>query len=189
MITQESFDQLLAWLDPDREQAGKKYEQIRRSLIKIFTWRGINEAEDLADETINRVAQKFPELSATYVGEPALYFHAVARNVQMQYLQRKRRLLLPPPPSEEEVRETEKASECLERCLQRLTPTNREIILRYYRAEKQAKINDRRALAKRLGVAATALRVRAHRIRETLHECVRACLEDQSNTHLNRGDS
>ncbi|HEY0083559.1 MAG TPA: hypothetical protein VGB61_12265, partial [Pyrinomonadaceae bacterium] len=57
-LTQEGFERLLTWLSPDREQAGKKYEEIRQSLIKIFVWRGVHEAEDLADETITRVTWK-----------------------------------------------------------------------------------------------------------------------------------
>jgi hypothetical protein len=40
VLTQELFDPLLDWLDPDRERAGHKYETIRLKLIKIFTSRG-----------------------------------------------------------------------------------------------------------------------------------------------------
>ena len=40
VLTQELFDTLLDWLDPDRERAGQKYETIRLKLIKIFTSRG-----------------------------------------------------------------------------------------------------------------------------------------------------
>ena len=176
-LTQESFDQLLAWLGPDREQGGRKYEQIRHGLIRIFTWRGISEAEELADETINRVAQKIPSLSKTYVGDPALYFYGVAKNIQRQHQQRRRRELPPPaPPSQEEMLETEKESECLDYCLRRLNPGDRELILRYYQTEKRAKIDHRKRLAERLGVATNALRVRAHRIRAALHKCVTDCL-------------
>src|SRR5947209_6617862 len=39
----DSFDRLLAWLNPDREQAGQRYEEIRRRLIKIFARRGCSE--------------------------------------------------------------------------------------------------------------------------------------------------
>ena len=38
--TQEGFDRLLAWLDEDRDQAAKKYEVIRKRLVKTFTCRG-----------------------------------------------------------------------------------------------------------------------------------------------------
>ena len=77
-LTQENFDQLLAWLDPNREQAGRRYEDIRRKLVKIFVSRGCIIAEELADETINRVAMKVHEIVDTYTGDPALYFYGVA---------------------------------------------------------------------------------------------------------------
>ena len=54
-LSQEAFDRLLAWLDPDRDRAGERYEEIRRKLIGIFLRRGCSTAEDLTDEAINRV--------------------------------------------------------------------------------------------------------------------------------------
>ena len=57
VLTQEDFDRLLRWLDANLEAAGKEYEAIRQRLIKIFARRGCSEAEDLADETINRVTE------------------------------------------------------------------------------------------------------------------------------------
>ena len=63
LLTKEAFDALLGWLDPNREVAGQKYEVIRRRLITIFSCRGCAEAEDLADETINRVASKLSAIN------------------------------------------------------------------------------------------------------------------------------
>ena len=57
-LTKEEFDELLSWLDTDPDRAGEKYEAIRHRLITIFLNRQCYEAEDLADETINRVAKK-----------------------------------------------------------------------------------------------------------------------------------
>jgi len=57
-LTQEAFDRLLQWLDQDRDEAGLKYESIRSKLIRIFKRYGWTTAEDLADESINRVTQK-----------------------------------------------------------------------------------------------------------------------------------
>ncbi len=88
-LTQDEFDNLLSWLDADRECAGKKYESIRHSLIKIFSWRGCAEAEDLADETINRVGRKAKSLASTYTGDPALYFFGVAKKLLLEYNRRK----------------------------------------------------------------------------------------------------
>ena len=69
---EENFDALLSWLDPDRNRAGNKYEEIRQSLIKIFSWRGFKDAEDLTDETISRVTAKVLEVSRDFRGDPAV---------------------------------------------------------------------------------------------------------------------
>ena len=61
-LTQEGFDQLLNWFDADRDKAGKKYEEIRRGIVKVITVRGCLEAEVIADETFNRVIRKLPEI-------------------------------------------------------------------------------------------------------------------------------
>lgn len=172
-LTQEAFNQLLAWLDANREQAGKKYEDIRRRLIKVFTCRGCAWAEDLANETINRVAQKVPEVVPTYVGDPALYFYGVAHKVHLEYLRKNPNP--PPPPSPEPPDEIEREYQCLDRCMQRLAPENRELVLEYYQEEKQAKIDHRKELAERLGIALNALRIRAYRIRAALQQCVDDC--------------
>ena len=180
VLTQEAFDQLLVWLDPNRDQAGKKYEDIRLRLIKIFTCRGCAEADNLADETINRVTSKVQTLVADYTGDPALYFYGVAHRVHLEYCRRKPTPVVSPPPPVEHSDEIEQEYDCLEQCMQRLKPDNRELVLQYYQEEKQAKINNRKRLAEQLGIALNALRIRAHRIRATLQQCVQSCLEQRA---------
>jgi DNA-directed RNA polymerase specialized sigma24 family protein len=179
-LTQASFDAFLAWLDTDRDQAGRKYEDIRRRLIKIFTCRGRPDAEELADETINRVTLKAPDLIKDYVGDPALYFYGVAQKVFLESVRKRPRVLVPPPAPESE--ELERELECLERCMERLPERNRELVLEYYQDDKGAKIDRRKELAQRLGIAQNALRIRAHRIRLSLEQCVRGCLEQLPST-------
>ena len=174
-LSQETFDDFLAWLDPDRERAGKKYESIRRRLIEIFTCRGCRDAEDLADETINRVALKAQEIAPGYVGDPALYFYGVAQKVHLESLRRKPRV--PPPPPVNEPNDVEFEYECLERCMEQLASSQRELVLQYYREDKRAKIDSRKELAAHLGIELNALRIRAHRLRATLRECVEKCIE------------
>ncbi len=174
-LTQAAFDSLLSWLDADREQAGRKYEQIRQRLIKIFTCRGRPDAEELADETINRVTLKAQELSKDYVGDPALYFYGVAQKVYLESL-RKRPEPPPVPPPDATSEEVEAEYECLESCVGRLPPGHRELVLEYYQNDRRAKIDHRKELAARLGIAQNALRIRAHRIRLTLQRCVEGCL-------------
>ena len=176
-ITQEAFDRLLGWLDADREAAGRRYEAIRLRLIKIFTCRGCSEADDLADETINRVTAKLGEIAKTYAGDPALYFYGVAQKIHLEYLRKSRAREIPPPPIPANNIEEEYA--CLEQCMERLPQQNRTLVLEYYREEKRAKIDHRRKLAEKLGIAVNALRIRAHRIRLQLQQCVQECLEQK----------
>jgi DNA-directed RNA polymerase specialized sigma24 family protein len=87
-LTQEALDKFLHWLDPDRAEAGKKYELIRRHLIFILTRRGCLESEDLADETVNRVARRVMEgLAETYRADPTPYLITVARNLYLENLE------------------------------------------------------------------------------------------------------
>lgn len=179
VLTGESFDLLLAWLDSDRELAGEKYEQIRRGLIKIFVCRGCRDAEDLADETINRVSSRLNEIEPNFIGkfeEKVRYFYGVAKKVQ---LESQRTKPSPPPPlPQQDTIEIEREYDCLEKCMQQLPPGNRELVLNYYHEEKRAKIDHRRKLAEQLGIAVNALRIRAHRIRHALEECVRNCVSE-----------
>lgn len=178
VLNQESFDALLDWLHPQREQAGQKYEDIRRRLIKIFTCRGCCEPEDLADETINRVSKRLKDIKSEFTGDPARYFYGVANKVHLEYL-RKPTPLIPPRlvESDEETDQLEKEYECLERCIQKLTSTNRELVLQYYQDDKRAKIDHRKRLAEQFGIAINALRIRAYRARAVLQECVHECLQ------------
>jgi DNA-directed RNA polymerase specialized sigma24 family protein len=178
VLTQESFEALLAWLDPNRELAGQKYEEIRTRLIKIFACRGCYEPEEQADETINRVTNKLKEIESTFTGERARYFYGVANKVHLEYLRRKPAPPLPTATVTSE--ETEREYQCLDHCVSKLTAENRELVLQYYQEEKRAKIEHRKHLAARLGIALNALRIRAHRIRASLQDCVKECLQDAS---------
>jgi DNA-directed RNA polymerase specialized sigma24 family protein len=174
-ITQDAFEKFLTWLDPDRELAGTKYEDIRCKLIKIFVCRGCPSGEDLADETINRVIRKMPKLADEYTGDPVLYFYGVARMVHLEHVKKSRASLPLPAPDPPEQKERE--FECLERCMKVLTPENRDLMLGYYKEEKRAKIVHRKELADGLGIALNALRIRAYRIRTGLQDCVENCLQ------------
>ena len=174
VLSQESFDALLKWLSADRDQAGRIYEEIRQRLIRIFTARACTEAEDLADETINRVTSKLPEIGGTYSGDPAVYFYAVANNVHLEFLRRKTPTPIPIPI--DDTADMEDRFRCLEECLGVLSADNRELVIQYYQDERQARIDRRKLLARRLGIAPNALRIRACRIRASLLKCVESCL-------------
>jgi hypothetical protein len=54
----EAFAGFLSLLSSDPDLAGEEYEELRRQLIKFFEWRGSFCADQLADETLNRVVRK-----------------------------------------------------------------------------------------------------------------------------------
>lgn len=182
-LTAESFALLLQWLSPDREDAGRKYEQIRRGLIKIFSCRGCPVAEELADETINRVITKIAQIAGDYDGDPARYFYAVADKIYLEYQRKARQFAVPLqgdfPARKESTDEREARHECLERCMERLPEHSRELILVYYGYDStgKEKIERRKQLAETMGIPASALWLRAHRIRESLKKCARECFQ------------
>ena len=182
-LNQDAFDELLAWLNPDRERAGRKYEDIRERLIRIFLHRGCRSAEDLADKTINKVARKVPDIKVNYVGDPALYFCGVARNVSADYFNNQ--VELPeiteviPAPEPEDPEESESEHRCLERCLAGMTAKNREVLLEYYREQGGAKIKGHKEMAGRHGVTVNALRILICRLRAAFKKCMQQCLNTQ----------
>lgn len=178
VLSQESFDALLDWLAPEREQAGQRYEEIRTRLIKIFTCRGCYEPEDLTDETINRVTKRLHEIRGHFKGDHAKYFYGVANKVHLEYLRRKQPPDVRVPDVDSDRIEVE--FKCLEYCLDGLTAENRHLVLQYYQLERKARIDQRKGLAKELGINLNVLRIRAHRIRATLQQCVQECLERNS---------
>jgi DNA-directed RNA polymerase specialized sigma24 family protein len=181
-LTPEQFRQLLDWLDPDPARAGEKYEAIRRRLITIFLNRRCDEAEDLADETINRVARKAAVLKESFVGEPANYFYGVAKKVFLEHVRRCNKRPLPPPPAAAPD-EIDPYLKCLDECLEKLSPENRKFILDYYEEQKQAKITAHKEMSARLKLNPGALRARVHRIRGKLEKCVLECLEREAESN------
>ena len=178
ITTPEPFDALLAWLDPDRDVAARKYETIRAGLIRIFVAKGFSDAEDLADETIARVTKRLPEIIDSYVDEPARYFGGVARNLVKETYRRKEIPTDLSPVAWFPKTNRSDASECLMCCLQFLAREKRELILDYYVYEGHDKIETHKIMAQELGISKGALRLRAHHLRSELEKCVQQCVEN-----------
>ncbi len=183
--TELAFRKFLAWLDEGKDSSGEKYLDMRGRLVRYFDRRNCFPADDLADETLNRVARRLEEEGTISEGPPARYCYIVAKFVLLEHVRRTR-----PQVSAEEsdfnvtvssvtrvpsstVAETEQMLDHLEHCLEKLVVGDRELILGYYRGELREKIKQRRELAERLGLTINALSIRACRIRDRLEECVR----------------
>jgi DNA-directed RNA polymerase specialized sigma24 family protein len=183
-LSPEQFDTLLHRLGPDRELAGTRYEQLRRRLITLFDYRGCPHPEELADETLDRAARRLEEMGTEFVGsDPARFVYGVAWNVARESFRRRSTVSLPerwegpgpaePPGAEDEERERM----CLDRCLDRLLPAERRLVLAYFEGERGARIRRRSELATELSLSLNALRLKIHRLNGRLRECVVRCLD------------
>jgi len=175
-LSDTPFDDLLAWLDSDRDKAAQKYETIRAGLIRTFVAKGFSGAEDMADEAITRVTRRLPEIRDGYVGEPARYFHGVARNIIREAYRPKEIATDTIPVSWMQVTNRSDLYECLLQCLKFLPPEKRDIALDYHVYEGHDKVEQHKAMAEELGISENALRGRAHRIRNELEKCVMQCV-------------
>ena len=179
-LDERSLRRLLTALDADPERASERYEALRLRLMRVFLWERQPDAESLADQAIDRVARRVNE-GVDVVDVPA-YAHRVAELILLEARRAGQRReaaldaharLSPPDHSSAAV---ERRHACLEACLARLEPEQRDLILRYYSADGRARIEQRDALAKAHGIPLGALRNRALRMREKLEECITACL-------------
>ena len=133
---------------------------------------------ELADDTLNRVARRLHEEGAISDAAPAQYCYIVARYVFLESLRRPEHNRVTRAPldfqAHPEMEAADLPLERLDRCLAELPDGDRELILEYYRGE-QGQAAGRRALAIRFAMTPNALTIRACRIRAKLEQCVSAC--------------
>jgi DNA-directed RNA polymerase specialized sigma24 family protein len=187
-----AFRQFLNWLDEGVDSGGERYLEMRGRLARYFDRRNCRSPDDLADETLNRVARKLEERGEIVGASPARYCFIVAKFVFLEFGRRIEHhqtslddeqgagrvvpdLALPSRTDAVEAAK-ERRLDCLERCLGKLPPADRELILEYYRGEQRAKIERRSRLAASSGLTMNALSIRACRIRNKLETCVDACV-------------
>lgn len=180
-----ALQSLVEWLNGrgDAGSEGDAYVAMHARLAAYFARKGCRAPEELADETLSRVARRLHEEGTIAGMVPAQYCYVTARFVWLEHLRSPdyapAALTRDPsspvrPPGEDEERERWLA--CLDRCLEQLDPNDRTIILEYYSGAATGRIGQRRQLAERLGLTANALAIRASRLRERLRAGVRQCL-------------
>ena len=187
VLTAGAFQSLLSALGPDREAAGEKYELIRLKLLKYFEWRNCEVPEELADETLDRVARRLGEGEQIRAGDLMLYVYGVAHNVLLEFWKRQQREhdTAPVEPStaapfdEQDEWEKEARLTCLRRCLMNLPDDTRELLTRYYQDGGRVRIETRQDLARTLKIPMNALRIRIHRIKEEVLRCIDECVKGQ----------
>jgi DNA-directed RNA polymerase specialized sigma24 family protein len=190
-LTAAKFERLLLRLDPNRDQAAEKYEEIRWKLIKFFQWGACVDAEDLVDETFNRVGEKL-ESDNEGIHDVTAFVWGVAKNIRQEALRRESKIVrLPDLPGAEEhfpsprvadgeVVESHGRLKCLRRCIQHFSAGDRRLLLKYH-APRGRRGEGRRRLAQETGLTMLALRVRVNRLRFKLEQCIKECLASSSD--------
>ena len=190
--TPDSLHRLLHWLDSGVDSQGQKYEEMRQRLVTFFDRKNCAHPDELADETLTRVMKWLDQNQKVLDSEPAKICYNTARFVWHEYLRRPelaRAELDDVPLTQQPVEDPrvaaglteaqaiqERQLESLENCFAKLSPEERELIVRYYSGEQRAKLENRKALAAEHGMTANALSIKACRVRDKLRNYMRECL-------------
>jgi len=174
-LTREKFASFLEWLSPDRDRAGEEYERLRFRLCTFFSQRQCSFADELADETINRVILK---ISEERIESKIAYCYGVAKNIYRESLRKQRTHLDIDDVviAAKEPQEPSFSSECLDQCLEKLSPDSRTLLLDYFSEANSAKIELHRRISESLKMTRTALRMRVMRSKQKLKICVQECM-------------
>ena len=187
-LREQTLRRLLAWFDQGVDTNGQSYLAIRERLLGYFDRKNCLHADELADETLNRVARRLDEEGGNIETEtPAKYCYIVARFVFMEYLRANEKEIAALDSvsrqanvmSNEDRDRKEKMLACLDHCAAKLESSQRKLIFDYYSGEQRVKIENRRSLAQTLGITVNALSIRACRIRDKLESCVKGCASRQ----------
>jgi DNA-directed RNA polymerase specialized sigma24 family protein len=180
---------LVLRLDPDESCAWEKYNALRVRLGKFFECRKCLRPLELADRTLDRVAAKLGD--DAQIRDVAQFCIGVARKILLEDRRDVRIVAIGDMPGGEnglpdiaaesmdadERIESERRLACLERCLAKLKPEDRKLILLFYSANEKEHIQFRKQLANAFDITLGNLRVRACRLRAQLEACVSRCLD------------
>jgi hypothetical protein len=194
-MSQDDFERLLAWLDHDREVAASKYLEIHQRMSLLFRLKGCYCPEDLADTVVDRVAKRLDraELMRNVYGEHIRVFLAFTKFVFLEHLNERpvHFSLLPddatdgtPSTNVEQSANTENRQQCLDICLQRLAIDDRELLPLYYRYPPGEKIAHRKKLVQDLKTTRNALTLKVSRLRTSVADCVKRCVQNAPLTAL-----
>ncbi len=188
-LNANAFRKVLEWLDEGADSGGQKYLEMRQRLVSYFDRKNCLNADELADETLNRVARRLEEEGNIESETPAKYCYITAKFVFLESVRAVKKAGLPLDEvlRTEQIKEQaaeesndkelkEKRLDCLEKCTEKLETANREMIVQYYFGEERVKIENRRLMAENLGISINALTIRACRIRDKLEVCVKNCV-------------
>lgn len=178
--TAGNFNAFIEWLGAGTASGGESYLDMHARLAAYFTRKGCSTPDELADETLNRVARRLQEEGTISGVAPAQYCYIVARYVLLEHLRSSESHCAPllRDIGDRDTRRGADATETLlarlDHCLGQMTEGDRALILAYYSGDGAGRIKTRQQLASRYGLSANALTIRASRLRERLRACLGA---------------
>ena len=175
-LTSETLAALLNSFSSDEEEAAFAYTKLRGSLVRYFQLKGISEADEAADATIDRVAAKLSQ--DTKIEDLSRYAFGVAKNVFLERLRasqienRAVARFYKNPEKNQDLEETNYL-EPLRNCFDALYDDEQKLLLRYFEDLPSDQLFEhRQELAKRRNVSLNVLRNRVSRIRKRLEDCL-----------------
>jgi DNA-directed RNA polymerase specialized sigma24 family protein len=186
-LNAETLARLMGRLGRDVAEAGEQYEHLRRTLVRFFDWRGVNDASECADIALDRLARKIDE--NVEIANIQAFAYGIARHVLLEQSRQPGmrpaalhdlRAVDVPEDTRDPLRD------CFDACLQQLAPDARSVLLRYYAADRRARIDARIALAQDLRLSQNALRSRAQRLRDRLERCTLQCTRQRTFPEASR---
>lgn len=177
-LTSVSFAKLLKAFSSDETKAALAYTKLRDSLVRYFQIKGISDADEAADATIDRVADKLSQ--NTNIEDLTKYAFGVAKNV---FLERLRSAQIHSRAVDKFYLKTSNFKnlnenhhlEAFRECFKNLYSDEQELLINYF-ADLPADelFENRQNLADRQRISLNALRIRVTRLRKLLEDCLRA---------------
>ena len=180
-MKQEELDQLLTHLDADREQAGAKYNLLRRKLINYFRLIGHSSPDDAADITLDRVAAKLA--AEVPVRDVSDFSFGVARLIgkegQRKQIQTQKAMYDMAFLQSATEAIDERVFKLMQRCLDNLLPEDQAFLISYHTGTDMAELaRKRQAMATEMQTSLNTLRLRVYRLRLKLETCLRASRQE-----------
>ena len=174
--------------DSDSDIGAEEYIKLHRRLIIFFETHTAFPAEEMADQTLDRVMRILDE-GAREIDDVRGFTLGVARNILRESWKKPQPEPLPdsitnlptqttriPEPDNYSLDLAELRYECCQKCLaENFSDHDRRLLIGYYLHEGRARIEHHRSLAQELGVSDNALRIRACRLRARLEERINEC--------------
>lgn len=173
----QAFANFLKHLDADPDAAGREYARLRRKLLGFFSLRGDTDPDSGADETLDRTAAKLA--AGAVVPEIGPYALGIARFVSLErnrLTQRERQAFIGFTENRGAAfdERAEQVYRLMAHCLEQLPPREQELLTAYCQDLRGlAQAEQRQQLAEVWGTTAMALRLRVHRLRLRLADCVK----------------